>query len=69
MVPLKITASELSFSPPPTNEVGAFADDLRPILLVVVEGPNTEKEKNLLDWLGPIIDPSPSNVNFWFSTS
>ena len=34
----------LNFSPPPTKEVGAFADDLSPILFVVVEGPNIEKE-------------------------
>ena len=44
LVPLKITASPLSFSPPPTNEVGAFAEDLSPKLFVVVDGPKTENE-------------------------
>jgi hypothetical protein len=41
---LKIIASLFNFSPPPTNEVGAFAEDFRPKLLVVVDGPYTEKE-------------------------
>ena len=45
LFPLNITASPLNFSPPPTKEVGAFAEDFNPMLFVVVDGPKTEKRK------------------------